>query len=191
MKLSVEIELDWIEEDGSIDEEIKRELVQGVKNAIRKSCMADMETKSKAAFSEAVHRASEKIDAKAISFAEEWLNKGVYVTDKWGDVKDSGTISDMIKRSFDNLLERRVDANGKFTSDSYGSKFKLIEFLTKHKVEQEVAERLKGFQNDMDKKIDAAINAGIKSNVSDRFAQMVIGAARQDFAEQKALESKQ
>lgn len=188
MKLDICVELDWIEEDGSIDDQIKSELIHGVKRAISQSCMKDMEKQSKAAFSQAVAEASAKIGEKAFKFADDWLENEVEITDKWGDSKGKTTIKDLIKRNFDNLLERKVDSNGKF-SDGYGSSCKLIEYLTNQRVQEEVSKRMAQFGKDIDKKIQAAINQSIKDNVSDRFAQMVVGAAKQDYQELKALKS--
>jgi glutathionylspermidine synthase len=186
MKLNISVEVDWISEDGNIDDEVKNEIIQGVKKAISESCMVDMEKQSKEAFNSAVASAASKIDARALEFAEEWLENEVTITDKWGDAKDTLTVKDLIKKSFDNLLERSVNGRGEF-SNSYDGKHKLIEYLTGARVEDEVTERMKDFRKDIDKRIDDAIKNSIKDNVSDRFAQMVIGAAKQDYHEQQAL----
>jgi hypothetical protein len=188
MKLDICVELEWIEDDGSIDDQVKSELIHGIKQAISRSCMKDMEQQSKAAFSQAVAEASEKIGEKALQFADVWLENEVEITDRWGDPGEKTTIRDLIKRNFDNLLERKVDSNGKFC-DSYGSKTKLIEFLTNQRVQEEVSKRMAQFGKDIDKKIQSAINQSIKDNVSDRFAQMVVGAAKQDYQDLKALKS--
>ena len=186
MKVNVSVEIDWIEEDGSIDDEIKHELILGVKRAISKTCMKDMETQSKLAFDDAVQQASAKISKKALDFADAWLENEVEITDKWGDKQDKITVKGLIKRSFDNLLERKVDSNGKFSS-SYGADTKLIEYLTNKRVEDEVSKRMKDFGKGIDDRIKKAIDKSIKDNVSDRFAQMVIGAAKQDYLDQKAI----
>lgn len=37
MKLNITVDLDWLEEDGNIDEEVKHQIIQGVKSAISSS----------------------------------------------------------------------------------------------------------------------------------------------------------
>ncbi len=122
MKVNVSVELDWIEEDGNINE--------------------------------------------------------VDITDKWGDVKTRSTIKDVIKASFDRLLEKDVNSKGEFTDGRYGrGNTKLITWLAGGKVQEVVAEKLKTLNKDIDAQITAAVNDGIRKNVSDKFAEMVVSTA--------------
>ena len=57
-------------------------------------------------------------------------------------------------------------------------------------VREVVDSELRQYKTDIDKKIKEEINNGIKRNVSDLFAQMVINTAQQRHAEQMAIESK-
>ena len=175
-----------------LNETIKNEIINGVKKAISKDCLAAVEAKSKSAIeqviADSVQKAQDTISNRALEFTNDWLENEVEITDKWGDPKEKITIKDLIKRSFDNLLEKQVDSNGKFTS-GYGGKGKLIDYLTNQRVKDEVSARMAQFGKDIDSKIKASIDKSIKDNVSDRFAQMVIGAAKQDYQEAKALKS--
>ena len=40
MKFAVEIDLDWIEEDSSIDEEVKRQIITSIENKVLKKYMS-------------------------------------------------------------------------------------------------------------------------------------------------------
>jgi hypothetical protein len=186
MKLNIQIDIDWIEEDGSIDEEVKASIVQGVKNAISKSCMDSMEEKSKLAIDSAILKASEKIEEKAVQFADDWLENEVAVTDKWGDLKEKTTIKGLVKAAFNDTLNQKVDKNGKI-SNGYGGSYTLIEYLTGKRVNDVVGERMKTFGKDIDRQIKESIDKSIKDNVSDKFAQMVIGVAKQEYKDVQAL----
>ena len=185
MKLNISVDIDWIEEDGSIDEEVKAEIIQGVKNAISKSCLSNMEQKSKIAIDAAIKDAAAKIEEKAISFVDDWLENEVEITDRFGDVQESGTLKDIIKRTFNDTLNRKVDKKGSFSG--YSTNYTLLEYLTGKRVEEVVNERMKSFGKDIDKSIEACVNKGIKDRVSDKFAQMVVGAAKQDYKDAQAL----
>ena len=148
--------------------------------------MKNMEEKSKQAIDKAIANASEIIGQKAVEFADEWLENEVEVTDQWGDSKGKTSIKELIKSAFTNTLNKKVDSNGKIT-DGYGAKYKLIEYLTGKRVDDVVNERMKSFGENIDKKITASIEASIKDNVSDKFAQMVIGVAKQDYRDTQAL----
>lgn len=191
MKLNISVELEWLGEDGDLDAEVKQEIISGVKNAISRDCLAKVEKEASAQINQAINEsisvAKKAIEQKAIKFADDWLEKEVTVTDKWGDVQDCLTITDLIKRSFDKTLEKKVDSSGNFSND-YNS-MPLVKYLMGQRMEELVQAKIKPLQKDIDNAIANAINAGIRKNVSDKFAEMIIKTAMQN--NQPALEIKQ
>ncbi|CNI33794.1 TPA: hypothetical protein SAZ36_000812 [Yersinia enterocolitica] len=191
MKLNISVELEWLGEDGDLDAEVKQEIISGVKNAISRDCLAKVEKEASAQINQAINEsisvAKKAIEQKAINFADEWLEKEVTVTDKWGDVQDCLTITDLIKRSFDKTLEKKVDSRGNFSSD-YDA-MPLVKYLMGKRMEELVQAKIKPIQKDIDDAIANAVNAGIRKNVSDKFAEMIIQTAKQN--NQPALEIKQ
>ncbi|ENI0494913.1 hypothetical protein ABW745_004425 [Yersinia enterocolitica] len=192
MKLNISVELEWLGEDGDLDAEVKQEIINGVKNAISRDCLAKVEKEASAQINQAINEsisvAKKAIEQKAIKFADEWLEKEVTVTDKWGDVQDCLTITDLIKHTFDGLMEKKVNNEGSFDV-GYGNGTRLITWLTDKRVQDVVQEKLKGINKDIDRQITEAVNAGIRKNVSDKFAEMVIQTAKHN--NQMALENKQ
>ncbi|HGE9142169.1 TPA: hypothetical protein ACGBQ6_004503 [Yersinia enterocolitica] len=190
MKLNISVELEWLGEDGDLDAEVKQEIISGVKNAISRDCLAKVEKEASAQINQAINEsisvAKKAIEQKAIKFADDWLEKEVTVTDKWGDVQDCLTITDLIKRSFDKTLEKKVDSSGNFSND-YNS-IPLVKYLMGQRMEELVQAKIKPLQKDIDNAIANAVNAGIRKNVSDKFAEMVIQTAKQN--NQPALEIK-
>ena len=191
MKLNISVELEWLGEDGDLDAEVKQEIISGVKNAISRDCLAKVEKEASAQINQAINEsisvAKKAIEQKAIKFADDWLEKEVTVTDKWGDVQDCLTITDLIKRSFDKTLEKKVDSSGNFSND-YNA-MPLIKYLMGRRMEELVQAKIKPLQKDIDNAIANAVNAGIRKNVSDKFAEMVIQTAKHN--NQMALENKQ
>ncbi|HDL7468054.1 TPA: hypothetical protein PXO03_004093 [Yersinia enterocolitica] len=191
MKLNISVELEWLGEDGDLDAEVKQEIISGVKNAISRDCLAKVEKEASAQINQAINEsisvAKKAIEQKAIKFADDWLAKEVTVTDKWGDVQDCLTITDLIKRSFDKTLEKKVDSSGNFSND-YNS-MPLVKYLMGQRMEELVQAKIKPLQKDIDNAIANAVNAGIRKNVSDKFAEMIIQTAKQN--NQPALEIKQ
>lgn len=192
MKLNISVELEWLGEDGDLDAEVKHEIISGVKNAISRDCLAKVEKEASAQINQAINEsisvAKKAIEQKAIKFADDWLEKEVTVTDKWGDVQDCLTITDLIKRTLDGLMEKKVNNEGSFDV-GYGNGTRLITWLTDKRVQDVVQEKLKGINKDIDRQITEAVNAGIRKNVSDKFAEMVIQTAKHN--NQIAIENKQ
>lgn len=189
MKLNIQVELDWLEEDGSIDQHVQDEIIRGVKNAISKDCLALVQDKTKEAIETGLTEATKHLKDKVTEFFETWLNTEAVITDKYGDKVDKGTLKEIIKKEFNDCMNQKVDSNGK-RSDGYGAKYTRLEFVTGAKVKEVVDESLSRYSSEIEKTIKATIDAGIKQRVSDKFAEMVIGYARQDFENAKAIEHK-
>ncbi|KGD75249.1 hypothetical protein HA49_08410 [Tatumella morbirosei] len=191
MKLNIQVEIDWIGEGGDLDSEVKHEIISGVKNAISRDCLAKVEkeasTQINQAINESIAAAKKAIEQKAITFADDWLEKEVTITDKWGDAQDCLTITDLIKRTFDRLMEKKVTDSGSFDV-GYGNGTRLITWLTDKRVQDVVQEKLKGINKDIDRQITEAVNAGIRKNVADKFAEMVVQTAKHNHT--AAIESK-
>ncbi len=191
MKLNITVDLEWLGEDGDMDAEVKHEIISGVKNAISRDCLAKVEKEASVqinqAINESIMTAKKAIEQKAIQFADDWLMKEVTVTDKWGDVQDCLTVTDLIKRSFDKTLEKKVDSSGNFSND-YNA-MPLVKYLMGKRMEELVQAKIKPLQKDIDNAIANAVNAGIRKNVSDKFAEMIIQTAKQ--TNHAAIENKQ
>lgn len=191
MKINITVDVDWIEEDGSIDDEVKHQIIQGVKNSISKSCLDKVQAQASKsidqAIDESIKKAQRAIEERAIKFTDDWLENEVTITDKWGDKADCLTIKDLIKKTFDGLLQKKVDKDGRFT-DSYNANTTLIHWLSGQRVEQVVSEKLGSMSKVIDDQITKAVNAGIRENVANKFAEMVVQTAK--INNQLAIESK-
>lgn len=183
MKLNITVDLEWLGEDGDMDSLVKDEIVSGVKDAISRDCLAKVKeeasTQINKAIRDAIDSAKKSIQEKAIKFADDWLENEVTITDKWGDIQDCLTIKDLVKRNFDKTLEMKVNRSGKFTTDYDG--IPLISYLMNNRIKEVVQEKIKPIQNDIDNAIARAVNEGIRKNVSEKFAQMVIQTAQDNY----------
>ena len=202
MKLNITVDVQDIFEDAmyeaenggcssSLNEIVKKEIIEGVKNAISRDCLRSVEEKSKKAIEQAIDEsvslAKKTIQDRALQFTNEWLDKKTVISDKWGDPVNELTISELIKQQFDNLLERKVNSKGEFDS-GYGSSMKLVNYLTGQMVKDEVSSKLKDYGRDVDKAVKAQIESGIKESVSNQFAKMVIQTAESNHKQLQALE---
>lgn len=187
MKLNIQIELDWLDEEGSIDDVVQNQIIAGVKQAISKDCLAAVEDKTQKAIDDGMGAAISLMQDKVSDFFEEWLNTEAVITDRYGDVTEKGTLKEIIKREFNNCMNEKVDSEGRATS-GYSAKYTRLEFVTGEKVKAVVDGYLSSYGRDIDKTIKESIEKGIKARVSDKFAEMVIGYAKQDHANAKAIE---
>ena len=175
-----------LNEDGGqqfqLTKAIEERIIDAVTSKISYDCMELVKSKSTKAIDEAIEnsiKASQlAIEKKAIQFADDWLEKEVTLKDKWGDDQECLTITELIKRSFDNLMEKKVDKSGAF--GGYNANTPLYKYLTENRVEDVVNAKLKDLNNDIDTAIANLVNAGIRKNVSDKFAEMVVQTAKHE-----------
>ena len=164
-----------------LNEIIKSEIIEGVKRKISDSCMKQITERAQSAINKSIQasidNAQETIEKKAIEFADDWLEKEVTIRDKWGDDQECLTITDLIKRQFDDVMNKKVDSNGKFSS-GYGNSIPLHEYLIGSRIQKVVEEKMKGINKGIDTAIAEAVNTGIRKNVSDKFAEMVVSTAK-------------
>jgi len=187
MKLNIQVELEWLDEEGNIDEEVQHQIISGVKQAISKDCLNLVEKKTQKAIDDGMNSAIKIMQDKVSEFFDNWLKTEATITDKYGDKVEEGSLKDIIKRQFNNAMNEKVDQNG--SPSSYGSRYTRLEFVTGKKVKEVVSDYLSSYGKDIDKTIKTNIEQGIKSRVSDKFAEMVIGYAKQDHLNQKAIEN--
>lgn len=188
MKLNIQVELDWLDEEGNIEELVQEEIIAGVKNAISKDCLKLVEEKTQKAIDNGLSSAISAMDQKVSDFFENWLNNEAVITDQYGDPKEKGTLREIIKRKFDDCMNEKVDSDGE--PSKYGRSCTRLEFVTGNKVKEMVDGYLSNYDREIDKSIKQAVEEGIKERVSDKFAQMVIGYATQDHENKKAIEHK-
>jgi len=187
MKINIQVEIDWIEEDGNIDTLVKEEIVAGVKEAISKDCLKSVEQKTQIVIDEGINDAISLMHDKVSDFFEDWVNNEVTITDKYGDSTDRGTLKEIIKKQFNDCMNENVDKNG-ITSNGFGSVCTRLEYVTGKKTKEIIDNYLSSYTREIDKTIKAQIEEGLKSRVSNKFAEMVIGYAKQDHKNIKTIE---
>lgn len=186
MKLNIQVELEWLGEDGNLDEEVKLQIIDGVKRAISRDCLSKVEKEASKqidlAIKESIGQATKTIQQKAIDFVDEWLEREVTVTDGYGDKRMQCSIKEIVKKNFEKTLEMKVKGDGSF--DNYGD-MRLIDYLTGKRVKDVVAQHVKGINSDIERAIKTEIENGIKDGVAKKFAEMVIQTAKANHQQLK------
>ena len=157
MKLNLEIELDWIDEEKGLDEIVKDQIIEGVVSKIQKQIESKIETKVNAVIDTTIVA---KITEKTEALFEDFVNRPVTITDRYGDkIKVYEKMSDLIKERFDKFMEQAVDEQGRTTDSSYGKKYNRLEFI--------IDKQLKEFANKFTTDAVTAVSTEIKQHVKD------------------------
>jgi hypothetical protein len=157
MKLNLEIELDWIDEEMNLDETVKQNVIDAVVNKVQKGIEEKVEKKINEAIDLTV---ISKINEKTDSLFNEFMNREICISDRYGDkIKVYPNMSALIKERFDNFMEQTVDEIGNAYDGSYGTKFKRIYFI--------IDKQLKDFANKFTEDAVKTVSAEIKEHVKE------------------------
>jgi len=158
-KYTVEIETDNIfESEGSfgdaIVDAIAAQIIAG------ENIKEKVENKINAQIDKTV---TESIDKACNDMMVNLLDRTIYVTDRYGDEKESGTIREIVKGRFEKYLTTKVDKNGK--DERYGG-IPRAEWFAKNIIEKEM--------NEFTKRTVKDIKAAVESKLTDEL-QLAVG----------------
>jgi len=154
MKFKIEVELDWIGEEGSLDDEIQKSIVHQVVQAVSEEITKNVQTEATAIIGPKVDELVEKTYNDLVN------SKVVIVTDRWGDKnREYENMRDLIKAKWDGFLGEKVDSQGRPTTSYNNSDAKT-------RVEHLVNEQLTKFSQEWTKRVLVEITDNIKSTLS-------------------------
>ena len=157
MKLNLEIEVDWIDDEMTIDDTVKQSIVNEVVRTLDKKVSEKLEKEIEKKVDQTIIK---KIDEKVDRIFTDFINKDVTLNDKYGDVlKQYGSVMELIKEKFDSFLIENVDDNGKTKRDNYGRGVPRIDFL--------ITNQLKKFSDKFTTDTVKTVSAEIKRHVED------------------------
>lgn len=168
MIFKCEVELDWVDEESSIEESIQRNLATQVATQIAGKNIGFV-TKAEEILEEAITK-------KVTDVFNQYMGEEVTVTDSMGKVvKKNVTIKDLIREKFDTAMTTRVDNNGR--PDKYGD-YILRDWLIGTAVQKEVSKEFKGFSKMIKNAVEEEMKKHIKEEVADNFATLIVNLKR-------------
>ena len=179
MKMNVVIELDWLGDDGNVDEFVKEEIASRVQSLVSKKVISEIETKSGMAINDItknlIENAEKNISEKFTALFDLWIKEPIEVTGKWGEPSFSGTIFDLMKKRFDEYVK-----NGKTRIQGTYKDVPMYDFIIGNYVKDYVEKQVGDLSKDIDKKIKEAIDDNLKNKIGSKFAELVLTTSKKD-----------
>lgn len=160
MKLSLEINLDWIDEDSNLDETVK----QNVIDAIVEKIQENVETEVSAKVNDIIDKTIvAKINTMTENLFNDFMNKEIQITDNYGTtIKHYPNVTAVIKERFDNFMNQTVDEKGNTYEGSYGTKYKRLTFI----IDKQLQEFANKFTSDAVKKVSDEIKVHVQQGLT-------------------------
>lgn len=164
MKFNIEINIDWIDEDSSIDNEIKKQIIETVVSEVRAATVSDVSKK-------VVDILENQVETLVTETYNQILEKEIKITDKYGDVKkEYAGVKEMIKANFDQWLLQKVDSGGNVSASGYGDTFTRFDwFIKKH-----LDPMSKSFTQDMVKKLTAQLKNTLTEDMKELLGSKIL-----------------
>ena len=134
-KFNIEVELDWLEDEGySIDEEIREEVVRNVKEELLKRTVKDIEKRLDLAIVDKLQSEADKIEQAIDKFVESVCNNKITdikipkKSSSWSSDVEYIPITEFIGQRFEYVVnEKRYDANYMLTDYSRDRRYSIAE----------------------------------------------------------------
>lgn len=160
MKLNLEIELDWIDEESNLDETVRQQVIDAIVGKIQKSVEAKVESKINDTIDKTI---VDKINTMTENIFNDFMNKEICLTDNYGSkVKCYNNVYEIIKERFDNFMEQTVDEKGNTYTGSYGTKYKRLTFI----IDKQLQDFAKDFTTNAVKQVSAEIKLHVQEGLT-------------------------
>lgn len=157
MKLNLEVNLDWIDEEMNVDETIKQNIIDTVVEKINVSVDKQVKAEIDKVINEIIVN---KINERTDSMFNEFMSREVVLNDKYGSkIKVYANVTDVIKERFDEFMTQTVDEQGRTTTSTYGKTYPRLTFI--------IDKQLLDFSNKFTTEAVRKVSEEIKQHVHD------------------------
>lgn len=177
-KFNIEVELDWIDDENySIDEEIKEQVVKGVKEQLLKMALDDSTKKLDLAITEKVELASDTIQKKMDSFVANICEEKIASmkiprkNNSWSDDVKYIPMSEFVGERYEAFLNKRVlDSDGNEAKYRSDAKISINEYFIDKYLNKELASKVSGMIQTAKKDAEETVLKTLEQNLKDQLA---------------------
>lgn len=179
MKFAVEIDLDWIEEDSSIDEEVKHQIITSIENKVLKQLQDKV-----------LATASERIEAQVTGLITSNVHTMVSekvaalmsldrtATDEYGRVtKANFTIESMLIDAVESAVTKKtLNSSGKVASGNYNdaAHYSYFDYFATKDIPALIDAKVKALSEIVKKDIEQLVTTKIKTQVADKLTALIV-----------------
>lgn len=168
-KFKIDVEIDWLGEDGTLDDEIKENIKNEIFEKIERTVMSD-------------------ITDTAVNIAEQriglWINKFIqtmaaerkipYKSSEYGSKVEMLSMEEMLGKQFEKALNQPVNKNGNFSSSSYDRYGTRLQWLTGKMAEKYADEKVSGFIKDIKSDIEIYTSKKVKDEMMKQLTSQLV-----------------
>ena len=182
-KFNIEVELDWVDEEAgyTIDEEIKEQVVRGVKDALLRKATDEAVQRVDKAIADKILEAEGTIQNTVDKFVktvseEKIANIMIPVKeDSWSSKVTYIPLSEYVGKRFEVFLtEKRYDRDGCITSQSSERKLSAADLITRQYLEKELGTKVENMIATAKREVEESLVKSLEPKLKDNLAKETI-----------------
>lgn len=179
MKFAVEIDLDWVEEDSTIDAEVKHQIITSIENKILKALQEQVLAKAKENIDAQIATlVNANISAMVSAKVSDLMTVNRTATDDFGRVvKENFTIESMLIDAVSGAIHKKtLDSNGRPTSGGYNDRaeYSHFDYYATKSIPAMVDAKVKELGEKVKKDIEQLVTEKIKTQVADKLTALIV-----------------
>lgn len=172
MKFTVDIDLDWINEDQSIDEQVKTQIINNIESKVLSQIKKQV-----------LDQTEERIEAQVTMIIRETVTDKVKdlmsmdrtATDSYGRVvKEHFTIESLLIDAIDAAISKKTLNSDGRQSDEYNAKYTQFQYFATKDIPKMVDEKVKLLAEGVKKDIENLVSEKIKTQVADKLTSLIV-----------------
>lgn len=182
-KFNIEVELDWVDEESgyTIDEEIKEQVVRGVKDALLRKATDEAVQRVDKAIADKILEAEETIqdtvDKFVKSVSEEKIAEIVIPVkeDSWSSKVAYIPLSEYVGKRFGLFLtEKRYDRDGRTASYSSDKNLSAADLITRKYLEKELGTKVENMIATAKREVEESLVKSLEQKLKENLAKETI-----------------
>jgi len=161
MNFNVNIEIDWISEDSTLDDELQQRIISNLTTQIEDRCLSNISK-------QIAETASSLVRAKTELLINTALEQPITITKGWNDKKEYPSVYDMVEEQMTALYKGKLESSGTCQKDP------LLNNI-EHYVKNEVTRMLNSVTDKIQRHAKASAKDAIRENALLKSISSVIG----------------
>jgi len=164
-KFNIEVELDWLDDDMTLDEEIQQKVISGIQGRLTNKLEEKMEQQLSSVITEKVNSIANEFISKIMT--DNIANiKIPYKTSSWGSNVEYMSLSEYMGKQFENAIaEKTLTKHGEKPSYRDDAKYSIVEYLTKDYIAKELNEKVADMIREAKTKAENSLISSLESNL--------------------------
>lgn len=173
-KFNITVDIDYIDEDGNLDDVLCDQIVNSVVSRVSDTVTKKIEDKATEIFENQISNVEVSVSDKLNNMMDEFFSTPKDITDQWGDViKKNVTVKQTLKEACDKFLTQPVDQNGS-PAKGYGAKYNTrVDYIVAKSVDYSMDSAIKRAVSEVTDNLKKKISDEIKTQMGEKLANFV------------------